>query len=125
MNNYETIIIFDPGHYKGNVKIFRDMCQEFMGKEYRIKEDILGIKKLAYPIKNHQEGYYAIFTWRGTANQVIEFERNLRINDSVIKFMTLRTESDTEFEKYSGSCSLPENPDVVDLWDLVFNYKNK
>ena len=44
-NTYETIIILDPSNYKDSVKVFRDMCQEFT-KEYKIKEDYLGVKKL-------------------------------------------------------------------------------
>lgn len=92
-NTYETIIILDPSNYKDSVKVFRDMCQEFT-KEYKIKEDYLGVKKLAYPLKEGKftEGYYVRFVWMGTSENVAELERCMRINDNVLKFMTIRTE---------------------------------
>lgn len=92
-NTYETIIILDPSNYKDSVKVFRDMCQEFT-KGYKIKEDDLGVKKLAYPLKGEKftEGYYVRFVWMGTSENVAELERCMRINDNVLKFMTIRTE---------------------------------
>ena len=92
-NTYETIIILDPSNYKDSVKVFRDMCQEFT-KEYKIKEDYLGVKKLAYPLKEEKftEGYYVRFVWMGTSENVAELERHMRIDDNVLKFLTVRNE---------------------------------
>ena len=89
-NMYETIIIFDSTNHDISVGIFRDMCQEFTGSEYIIHEDLVGVKKLAYPIKEKTEGYYVIYTWLGLPENVAELERCLRINDNVLKFMTIR-----------------------------------
>ena len=89
-NMYETIIIFNKESYTESVKIFRDMCQEFTGSEYIIHEDLVGVKKLVYEVKEHTEGYYVIYTWLGLPENVSELERCLRINDNVLKFMTIR-----------------------------------
>lgn len=100
-NTYETIIILDPSNYKDSVKVFRDMCQEFT-KGYKIKEDDLGVKKLAYPLKEEKftEGYYVMFIWMGTPENVAELERCMRINDNVLKFITIkRDEAEDELEE--------------------------
>ena len=92
-NTYETIIILDPSNHKDSAKVFRDMCQKFT-KDYKIKEDYLGVKKLAYPLKEDKftEGYYVMFVWMGTSENVAELERHMRIDDNVLKFMTIRNE---------------------------------
>ncbi len=87
---YETIIIFDKESYIENIKIFKDMCQKFTGSEYIIREDLIGVKKLAYEIKTHTEGYYVVYKWLGLPENVAELERRLRINDSVLKFITVK-----------------------------------
>lgn len=98
-NTYETVIILDPLNYKDSVKVFRDMCQEFT-KGYKIKEDDLGVKKLAYPLKEEKftEGYYVVFTWMGTSENVAKLERHMRIDDNVLKFITVRRDEEAEYE---------------------------
>lgn len=50
----------------------------------------LGLKHLAYTIKKEDTGYYYVTYFRGTDNNVTEIERKLRLNDNVIKFITIR-----------------------------------
>jgi len=99
-NVYETIIIFDKKSYRKSVKIFKDMCQKFTGNEYIIHEDLIGVKKLAYEIKKHTEGYYVIYQWLGLPENVAELERCLRINDNVLKFMTIKKLDEDSDEDY-------------------------
>lgn len=130
-NTYETIIILDPLNYKDSVKVFRDMCQEFT-KGYKIKEDDLGVKKLAYPLKEGKftEGYYVRFIWMGTSENVAELERCMRINDNVLKFMTIRTEdAEDELEEMPAEDDAGEseqsssNPNSqVDALDVLLGF---
>lgn len=128
--SYETIIIFDPLNYEDSVKVFRDMCQEFT-KGYKIKEDYMGVKKLAYPIREKfTEGYYAMFTWMGTPENVAELERCMRINDNVLKFMTVkRDEAEDELEEVvpaagdAGESEQSYNPNSqVDALDVILGF---
>lgn len=50
----------------------------------------LGIKNLAYTIRGEKTGYYYITHFRGTENKIAEIEKQLRLNDNVIKFITVR-----------------------------------
>lgn len=100
-HSYETVIIFDPLSYEESYNKFRDMCQRFTGKKHTITEDKLGVKKLAYPLREgkFKEGYYAVLTWIGDIDQVSELERNMRIDDNVLKFMTVKRDDDEEYEE--------------------------
>ena len=106
-------------------------CQKCTGDLLKVDFKDIGIKTLAYEIKGHTEGYYASFIWMGTPEDASHLESWLRINDCVMKFITLkRDEKDTELEKYIK----PEEDDVpepvkseqkrkkpVDVFDLIFN----
>lgn len=48
-----------------------------------------GKKNLAYETKGEKTGYYNITYFEGTEQEVAEIEKNLRINDNVIKFITV------------------------------------
>ena len=92
---YETVLILKPSKHEDK-DIFKDMCQEFTGTTRKIKVEDIGEKKLAYPMeresKTYTAGYYIIFTWEGTPDDVRELERCMRINDNILKFITLRIE---------------------------------
>ena len=48
-----------------------------------------GLKRLAYTIKGETTGYFYKTHFEGTEKQVTEIENNLRLNDNVIKFITI------------------------------------
>lgn len=51
----------------------------------------LGLKQLAYKIRGEQKGYYYVTHFEGTESKVANIEKQLRLNDNVIKFITIRT----------------------------------
>lgn len=52
--------------------------------------EYLGLKRLAYAIKGETSGYFYMTHFKGTDNKVLEIERQLRLNENVIKFITIR-----------------------------------
>lgn len=50
----------------------------------------LGLKHLAYEVRGEKTGYYYITHFEGTENKVVEIEKQLRLNENVIKFITIR-----------------------------------
>jgi small subunit ribosomal protein S6 len=54
------------------------------------KIDKMGRRRLAYRVKRQREGFYVLFTFEGNGDTVREFERRLKVTDSVIKFLTVR-----------------------------------
>jgi small subunit ribosomal protein S6 len=56
------------------------------------KVDHWGRRRLAYPIRNQRDGYYAIVTAELPAEAPSELERNLRIAENVLRFLVIRTD---------------------------------
>lgn len=54
------------------------------------KTDKWGIRKLAYRVAKQSEGQYILLQFTAKADTVKEVERRLRVNDGVIKFLTVR-----------------------------------
>jgi len=54
------------------------------------KVDKWGKRRLAYRVEKNREGFYVLIQFTAEANTVKEFERRMRVQDSVIKFMTVR-----------------------------------
>ena len=50
----------------------------------------MGRRKLAYDIGKNTEGYYVVFTFEAKPELIAELERNYRITDEIIKFITIR-----------------------------------
>ncbi len=58
------------------------------------KVDKWGKRRLAYRVDKYREGEYILIEFQAGAQTVHEFERRLRVNDAVIKFMTVRIDED-------------------------------
>lgn len=58
------------------------------------KTDNWGRKKLAYKIGKHDDGIYVVLYIEGSGQEIAEVERRLRVNDLVIRHMTVRTDED-------------------------------
>lgn len=54
------------------------------------KVDKWGKRRLAYRVEKHREGSYVLIQFTAEASAVKEFERRMRVQDSVIKFLTVR-----------------------------------
>ncbi len=54
------------------------------------KEERWGVRKLAYRVQKRNEGYYVLLQFSSDPQTVKEIERRLRVNDAVLKFLTVR-----------------------------------
>jgi small subunit ribosomal protein S6 len=101
MRKYETIIILDPDlKDQARTDLF-DKVKNIISKENGILLDFdeWGNKKLAYAIKKKLRGFYVCVTYGGNGELVKELERNLRLSDNVLKFMTLLLSVDVTKEQ--------------------------
>jgi small subunit ribosomal protein S6 len=100
MRRYETIFIIDPDlSEEGRAPLFerlKDLFPQHNGLLVVIDE--WGAKKLAYEIKKKARGYYVRLDYCGTGLLVNEIERFFRIDDRVLKYMTVLLEKDVDVE---------------------------
>ena len=90
MNKYESVVIINPAVEEERLKELTTKFTEMINKDGKVdKVDNLGKKKLAYPVKKNAEGYYEVFYFTANPSLIAELERNYRITDDVIKFMTI------------------------------------
>lgn len=56
------------------------------------KVDKWGVRRLAYKVAKRQEGYYVLIQFSAGPTAVKEMERRLRVQDAVLKFLTVRVD---------------------------------
>lgn len=92
MRRYELIFILRPSLGEGEINKVIEYSQNIIGEENGTVIDLnkWGMKKLAYPIKKEIQGYYVFCDYAGTPAAVTEIERRFRIDDAVLKYMTVK-----------------------------------
>ncbi len=101
MRRYETIVIVDPDLSEEDRKALFARIGEIISQNAGelIAEDPWGTKKLAYEIKKKTRGYYSRFDFCGTGPLVDEMERQFRIDDRILKFLTVLLNPEADVEK--------------------------
>ena len=90
MNKYESVIIINPALDDEAVKKLEATFTDLINKDGKVERaENLGKKKLAYPVKKNAEGYYVTLNFTANPSLIAELERNYRITDDVIKYMTI------------------------------------
>ncbi len=91
MRKYETVFISDPDIQDQTRADLFDKVRSIIakGNGYLIDFDDWGNKKLSYEIKKKLRGHYVCVTYGGSGELVKELERNMRLSDDVMKFMTI------------------------------------
>ena len=57
------------------------------------KREYWGLRNLAYRIKKNRKGHYVLFNLDAPPPAVNELERNMRINEDVLRYITVRVEA--------------------------------
>ena len=98
MRTYETIFIVHPDvvgdQYAATVDKFKGILTE-QGAEI-LKVDEWGTRKLAYQVKKQGRGTYVLVAYQAGPEVIAEFERRMRIDESIIKFQTVYLEKGLE-----------------------------
>ncbi len=91
MNKYESVIIIKPNLEDGEIEGIITEITDLINQDGKVLEvDKKGVKKLAYEIEKCKEGYYITFDFEVKSEIIIELDRHYRINENIIKFITLR-----------------------------------
>jgi small subunit ribosomal protein S6 len=101
MRRYETIVIVDPDLGEEQRGPVFDKIRELIPQKggLLVEIDEWGGRKLAYEIKKKQRGYYARVDFCGGGSLVSEMERQFRIDDRVMKYMTILLDEDADMER--------------------------
>jgi len=75
------------------------------------KQEYWGLRSLAYRIKKNRKGHYVLLNINAPAKAVIELERQLKINEDVLRFLTVKVdafETSTKSRRDDRSDAKPE-----------------
>ncbi|MBR1399323.1 MAG: 30S ribosomal protein S6 [Alphaproteobacteria bacterium] len=108
MSNYEGVLIARQDLGASQVNDLVSNLSEVIKKEGGevVKVDNWGLKNLAYRIKKNRKGYYVLLNIVAPSKAINEYERVMRLNEDVIRFMTVKVE---EFNSESASGEAGEN----------------
>jgi small subunit ribosomal protein S6 len=60
------------------------------------KREYWGLRNLAYRMKKNRKGHYVLFNLEAPPAAVSELERNMRINEDILRYMTIKVEEHEE-----------------------------
>jgi small subunit ribosomal protein S6 len=93
MRRYDLIFIVHPDLNEEEVKTITDRYTQIITaqKGTLVKTEDWGKRRLAYEINKQSKGNYILVDFYGPGNIIREVERNLKIDDKVLKFLTVKT----------------------------------
>ncbi len=115
MNNYETLYVLKPTLTDEETAANIAKIEEILVREGAeiLATNKMGMRKLAYPVQKNERGVYTIVYFKAEGTVINELERNLKFNEEVIKFLTVRYSNKKEtaqYEKLVREASKVEEP---------------
>lgn len=97
---YETIYILRSDVDADTADKVQGRVAEVVGRDNGklVKVESWGRRKLAYPVGKQKKGVYIYVKYIGRGGLVQELERNLKLQDTVLKFQTVMTNDEIDFE---------------------------
>lgn len=104
MANYESVLIARQDLGASQVSSIVSDLSNVIKKEGGeiVRVDNWGLKNLAYRIKKNRKGHYVVMNIAAPAKAIAEFERIMRFNEDIIRYMTVKVD---EFSEDSSSSS--------------------
>jgi len=89
---YELVFIIRPDVADEDIETIKDRSRDIItGQDGNVLDvDDWGKRRLAYEIQDYGKGHFVLFNYLGTTEVVNELERTLRIDDSVMRFLTVK-----------------------------------
>ena len=94
MQNYESVLIARQDLGTSQVNALVSELSEIIKKNGGevLKVDNWGLKNLAYRIKKNRKGHYVLLNITAPAACIAEYERLMRFNEDIIRYMTVKVE---------------------------------
>jgi small subunit ribosomal protein S6 len=91
MQNYMlTVLVKDSLDEKGRVALLDSIKKQFDSVQ---KEDLWGMRSLAYPIQHKDKAFYAHFEFAAEQNKISALDNSLKLNEDVIRsLLTVKEE---------------------------------
>ena len=92
---YESVIIgrqdLTPNQFEELIDEFIKIIESFKGVIK--KRESWGLRNLAYKINKNRKGHYVLLNIDSSSDAILEYERLMRLNEDIIRFLTIRISS--------------------------------
>jgi small subunit ribosomal protein S6 len=105
MPSYETLCVLHPELPETRVKEIIAWMQRILEGEQSaiLRIDEWGMRELAFRVKKQPRGYYVRLEYDTQPSALKEFERNLRLSDDVLRFLSVRRSAHAPEQKSVGA----------------------
>ncbi len=102
MNCYETLFVVRPTLTEEEIAATITKVKDVLAKEGAelVGTNNMGMRKLAYPVQKNERGYYTVLFYKAEGTVIDELERNLKISEDVIKFLTVKYSKNKELAQF-------------------------
>ena len=92
--SYEIVFIINPDAEDAEVMRLTEAAQKIITDQGGniVKTEMMGKRRLAYEINHKRDGVYVLLEVEGSGREIAEFERRMRVNDRVLRYMTVRVD---------------------------------
>jgi len=103
MNNYETLFVIKPTLTDEETEAQIAKVTEILEREGAkiLATNKMGMRKLAYPVAKNERGFYTIIYFNAEGSVIAELERNLKFNEEVIKYLTVKYTKQKEVKQFN------------------------
>ncbi|MED5373462.1 MAG: 30S ribosomal protein S6 [Myxococcota bacterium] len=107
-HEYETIYVVKPEVAEDALKGISEKIESIIGDNEGtlLFFDDWGKRKLAYPIQKNSKGHYVYVRFAGPGTLVPELERRLRIEDKLLRFLTVRINEDIDLAEAQAEATV-------------------
>ena len=98
MKNYELLTIFKPSLDSEELdKAVDKISSDVKAAKGEVSSvDKMGRKKLAYDLQGYRDGFFTTLIVSLPADAIVEFKRNLKLNENVLRFMFMEVSKKAE-----------------------------
>jgi len=120
MRRYETIFIARPNVGEDEIEVITAKATSTIESDGGtiLRVNNWGLKKLAYLIKKENQGYYVYIDYAGVPESIAEIERVFRIDDRVLKYLTVKLADTCDPEAVKEQLAQEESVPVPEEEDL-------
>lgn len=95
---YEVVFIVNPDADDDEVTRLTDGFKQIVTDQGGVitKSESMGRRKLAYEILHKTEGNFVLLEIEGSGREIAELERRMRVNDRIIRYITVRVDEDRQ-----------------------------
>lgn len=103
MPYYESVLIARQEIGNSEAEQLGERYEALLGEQGAtvVRKEYWGLRKLAYRVRKNRKGHYLMFHVDGPSTAIQELERQLRIDEDVIRYLSMRIET------------IPEEPSVI------------